>query len=144
MTDRCPSARFVAIARLPDHRLAFTRMSRKRKCGVADAVQCGGSEVWGAIYEIPEAEVRALDASEGYQPDREKNSYWRRECVVLEDGTAGKARKVQTYFATPERNPPLPNQEYKDCILAGARRWSLPHAYIADLERIEVQQPGVS
>jgi hypothetical protein len=32
----------------------------------------------------------------------------------------------------------LPNQEYKNLILAGARRWRLPDDYIKELEAIEV------
>lgn len=33
LLDRCPSMRFVTIAELPNHSLAFTRWSTKRKCG---------------------------------------------------------------------------------------------------------------
>jgi len=30
MAQRCPSARFVSVARLKDHRFAITRQSRRR------------------------------------------------------------------------------------------------------------------
>jgi len=36
---RCPSASFLGIAVLLDHRLAFSRYSTTRNCGVADAVK---------------------------------------------------------------------------------------------------------
>lgn len=36
MTQRCPSARFVSVARLPEHKLAITRQSRRRLCGNGD------------------------------------------------------------------------------------------------------------
>ena len=35
MRERCPSAMFVCIAKLKDRRLAFTRKSKDRGCGVA-------------------------------------------------------------------------------------------------------------
>ena len=54
MRTRCPSAAFVGIARLPDHRLAFTRFSKTRKCGVADVVPAKGQSVWGAVFSIDE------------------------------------------------------------------------------------------
>ena len=38
MKERCPSAKFVAVAKLTDHSLQFTRRSVNRGCGVADAV----------------------------------------------------------------------------------------------------------
>ena len=58
MRERCPSARFVGVALLSEHKLAFTRKSKKRGCGVADAVLEGGRKVWGVIYEIDDAKCK--------------------------------------------------------------------------------------
>lgn len=138
MKTRCPSVSFVGVARLADHRLAFTRRSVKRNCGVADAVREHGHSVWGAVFRLSEVDVRSLDTSEGYQPGRPKNSYWRRECPVFLDGDEDRPLTAQTYFADPQSAPPLPSQAYKDAILSGARRWNLPADYIAELEGIEV------
>jgi gamma-glutamylcyclotransferase (GGCT)/AIG2-like uncharacterized protein YtfP len=138
MQKRCPSVRFVGIARLPDHTLAFTRTSEKRNCGVADAMSERGAQVWGVVYEIDDIDVGRLDRSEGFQPGRETNSYTRRECIVFRDGDDKQPLTVSTYFADPQPNPPLPNHEYKNLILSGARHWSLPAHYIADLEKVMV------
>jgi hypothetical protein len=138
MKQRCPSARFVGIAKLPGYRLAFTRKSVKRGCGVADAVRKAGHNVWGAVFEISELDVGVLDKSEGYRPGRDRNSYWRRECRVLLDGNKERPITGETYFAEQEPSPPLPNQAYKDLILSGARHWHIPDDYIAELEAIEV------
>jgi hypothetical protein len=47
--------------------------------------------------------------------------------------------KVEVYFATPEIDPPLPSQAYKDQILQGAKAWKLPEEYIRlVLETIQV------
>ncbi len=138
LKKRCPSASFVGVAKLPDHRLAFTRKSVTRGCGVADAVPEAGRDVWGAVFRLSELDVGALDKSEGYRPGREKNSYWRRECMVFLDGDENRPVTAQTYFAEPQANPPLPSQAYKDLILDGARHWHLPAGYIAELEAVGV------
>src|ERR1041384_2857691 len=57
MQQRCASARFVAIACLPEHRLAITRKSRRRLCGTADVVPETGSEVWGILYDIDDGDI---------------------------------------------------------------------------------------
>lgn len=138
MRERCSSARFVGIAFLPDHKLAFTRKSVKRGCGVADAVGEDGRKIWGAVYEIDDLDVGKLDVSEGYRPGREKNSYWRRECLVLLDGDQQRPLTASSYFGDPQLDPPLPNGEYKQMIVSGARHWHLPEEYVRDLEAIEV------
>lgn len=138
MKARCPSVAFVCVARLADHRLAFTRKSVNRGCGVADVVREVGRCVWGAVFRLSELDVGALDKSEGYRPGREKNSYWRRECMVFQDGDENRPVMAQTYSADPQTNPPPPNEAYKALILAGAQYWHLPADYIAELAAIEV------
>jgi len=44
MRERCPSSRFVGIAVLRDHKLAFTRESVNHGCGVADVVAEDGAQ----------------------------------------------------------------------------------------------------
>ncbi len=65
MRDR-PSARFMGVASLRDHRLAFTRRSVKGGCGVADVVPVKGQVVWGAVFEIDDRDIGRLDVTEGY------------------------------------------------------------------------------
>jgi gamma-glutamylcyclotransferase (GGCT)/AIG2-like uncharacterized protein YtfP len=136
--ERCPSACFVGMAVLPDHQLAFTRESRKRQCGVADAVRGDGRKLWGVVYEIDDRDLPRLDDCEGYEPGRSRNAYCRRECVVSLDGDEKRPLTVLAYFADRQANPPLPNAEYKELILSGARYWHLPEDYIGELEQIEV------
>ena len=123
---------------LPDHRLAFTRESVNRGCGVADAVRDMNSNVWGVVYEVSNLDLKQLDKCEGYRPGRDQNSYWRRHCIVFLDGDAGGCLTTETYFAEPQPNPPLPSRQYMDLIIAGARHWQLPADYIAELARVEV------
>lgn len=138
MRQRCPSACVVGIALLPDHRLAFTRKSMKRKCGVADAVQEDGRKLWGVVYKIDDHDLSRLDNCEGYKAGQSESAYCRRECLVLLDGHEKQPLIVWAYFANRQPNPPLPNAEYKELILSGARYWHLPEDYIRELEQIEV------
>ena len=138
MRERCPSARFVCVAKLKDHRLAFTRKSEKRKCGVSDVIQQEGSDVWGVVYEIDERDIGLLDQTEGFRPGRTENDYVREERQVFAEGDNKKPLLVSVYFAIKEDNPPKPNIKYKQLIVNGAKYWHLPDAYIQELERIEV------
>lgn len=131
MFKRCPSARFVGIAALRDRELAFTRRSKNRQCGVADAIEAPGHLLWGVVYEVSDVDIGSLDLSEGYRLDRAANSYWRRECVVFLGNDEREPRKVSTYFAERQPSPPKPNQAYKDLIVGGARKWGLPAEYVA-------------
>lgn len=83
MRQRCPSAKFVSIAKLPDHRLDFTRKSLTRGCGVADVVPELGRAVWGVVFAVEETDIGSLDASEGYRPGRPdtENSYVRQQLM---------------------------------------------------------------
>jgi gamma-glutamylcyclotransferase (GGCT)/AIG2-like uncharacterized protein YtfP len=138
MRERCPSARFVCVAKLPEHRLAFTLKSKTRGCGVADVARDVGREVWGVVYEISERDVGHLDSSEGFSPGRAQNSYTREERHVLVEGDANKPMATWIYFTKKEIKPPLPNGQYKKHIVEGAKFWHLPPDYVAELEKVEV------
>ncbi|MBB3178254.1 ABC transporter substrate-binding protein [Variovorax sp. Sphag1AA] len=58
---RCPSQKFICVAELPGYRLAFTRYSPKRQCGVADIVPAPGESVWGALFEMSMAETKRAE-----------------------------------------------------------------------------------
>lgn len=137
MRERCPSAMFVCIAKLKDYRLAFTRTSIKRGCGVADVVIKSGSDVWGVVFQIDERDIGNLDAKEGYVPGRSGNAYTRMECHVYEDGDEQKSIAAMMYTVTDKQgNVPLPNAEYKRQLVEGAIYWHLPSEYLQRLEAI--------
>lgn len=133
MRRRCPSARFVCVARLPDHRFAIARHSRLRNCGTANIFFHSGCEVWGIVYDVSDRDLATLDGFEdGY----------RREKVFVYDSNDGN-RPIETlvYIAAREDGVPSPDAAYKRLLLAGARHWRLPPDYCAMLERIEVTNP---
>lgn len=129
MQRRCPSARFVCIARLPDHQFGITRHSRLRDCGTANVVAQIGMEVWGAVYDVSDSDLLIMDSFEdGY----------RREFLPVYPHSDGKQPiHALVYVAEIENNVPLPNAEYKRVILEGAHHWNIPGSYIAMLETIQ-------
>lgn len=141
MRQRCPSARFQCIAVLADHKLAFTRFSKGRGCGVADCTPSKGSRVWGVVYQVDEADIGSLDKHEGYRPGgrREDNCYVREERHVWRDAKADDPVAVQVYFAIPQEGRFLPNGDYRQLLVNGAKSWHLPSDYMAELEAIEVR-----
>jgi gamma-glutamylcyclotransferase (GGCT)/AIG2-like uncharacterized protein YtfP len=128
MQQRCASARFIAVARLREHRLAITRKSRRRLCGTADVVPETGSEVWGILYDIDDGDLTLLDDFEdGY----------RREKLAVRLAADDQSVDAWIYIAEKEACAPLPNALYKRLMLEGAKHWGLPENYLAYLEAIE-------
>jgi hypothetical protein len=126
----CPSRRLVGRAKLPDHRLAFTRRSRRRLCGAADAVPCEGMTVWGALYELKSPELAELGKKEG-----EGWAYERAE-VLVELGN-GDGRRAYAHLVIDKEWPEIaPSADYMDEVLDGARACELPDHYVAFLESL--------
>lgn len=138
--DRCPSAKFVCTANLPEHWLDFTRKSSKkdREGGVADVISDPHQAVWGVVYHVDETDVGRLDRSEGFRPNRpvEQNSYVRVSSHVFKEGNEEDRLVVFYYVANKQDGWPfMPHPNYKRLIIAGARFWHLPDPYVEALER---------
>lgn len=136
MKGRAPSAEFLCVAQLKGHRLAFSRRSKHRGGGSADAVFDPGQEVWGVVYQIDERDFEELDRAEDIVPGRAQNGYHRDRGRVYADGDEKRPLEVYIYFAVKEKDPPLPSARYMKQIIRGATHWGLPKAYIERLERI--------
>lgn len=125
---RCPGAVAVGRARLPDHRLAFTRYSRNERGGVADIVPQPGADVWGALYEVDEACLAALDEYEGVP-----RAYRRETVRVIDD--EGAEREAVAYIAN-RTGEFAPSRQYLAVIARGAREHGLPEEYVQEIERM--------
>jgi len=129
MLRRCPSSRFITIAKLADYDFAIARHSRLRDCGTANVYPVAGKEVWGAIYDVSEADLLIMDGFE--------DGYHREILSAYMSGEPSESLQVLVYVAPIESGVPLPNPEYKRLILEGAHRWKFPSSYIAMLETIQ-------
>lgn len=131
LRESCPSAVLVAAARLPGHRLAFTRRSSRWGGGVADIVESPDAEVWGAVWRIPVAERAALDRQEGLHLD--PPHYRRIEVrVTTPEGTSVDCLAYQV--ATREAEHVAPSAAYLATMLRGASEVGVPRSYLAPIE----------
>ena len=128
MQQRCPSSKFVCVARLADYQFGITRHSRLRNCGTANIFPAAEKEVWGIVYEVSASDLATLDSFE--------DGYRRETLPVHARGDGTRPLEVLVYIADIETNVPLPNAEYKRLILEGARHWKLPADYGLALEAI--------
>jgi gamma-glutamylcyclotransferase len=129
MQRRCPSSRFFCAAQLNDHQFGITRHSRLRDCGTANVFPAKGQRVWGAVYDVSDADLIVMDGFE--------DGYRREILTVIAAGDGHAPIDALVYVAAVEANVPLPNAEYKRLILAGAKHWQLPADYLAMLEAID-------
>ncbi len=138
MRERCSSASFVGIAKLPGYKLAFTRYSRQWEGGVADIVESNHTEVYGVIYTLIRKDLENLDGYEGYSEARAAhlNSYNRRAIDIQPMDEPKSSVKAWTYFATKQAEFLPPSARYLHQIIEGAIGSGLPETYIAHLRTI--------
>lgn len=136
MERLCPGHGFVGIARLPDHRLAFTLPDDEWRGGVADVLPSPGSEVWGALYRLKAAHFPALDTYEGFDPHGpdDANAYVRRT-VRIETAPGSALDGVWCYFVRRPRGHVTPSELYRRALLDGADERALPAHYKESMHR---------
>lgn len=129
---RVPGARFLAVGSVKGRRLAFHKLSSDEsgKCDIPLSDD-PTSVVHGVLYEVPEAQLTALDSAEGagsgYIPGTID--------VLRDDGTSVSAI---VYLADPSAIQPqrAPYTWYHAFVVAGAREHGLPPDYISEIERV--------
>jgi len=128
LRDHCPSAVCLGAARLAAHRLAFLRRSVRTGTGVADVIADPAATVWGAVFELDEGDLGALDLKEG-----EGHAYARRETSVsMHPG--GAELRVHIYTVISKRDHEVtPSREYLMRMIAAAEAHGLPADYVAAL-----------
>jgi gamma-glutamylcyclotransferase len=129
MQRRCPSSRFVCIARLPGYRFAIARHSRLRDCGTANIFPEPESTVWGIVYEVSASDMLIMDGFE--------DGYRRHKLPVFSPEPTQSVLEVIIYIAPKEIGVPQPNAEYKRLMLEGARHWQLPADYCSMLDQLK-------
>lgn len=136
LTRRVPSARPLAVARLPAHRLHFHLRGGdgSAKC---DAYFTGRAEdgVWGMVWEIAPAHKPRLDKAEGL-------GYSYDEAHVRVKTTRGDELEVFTYRARAGRiaHGLVPYDWYRDFVLSGAREHGLPGMLTGWLAELRVRR----
>jgi gamma-glutamylcyclotransferase len=128
----CPSCRYLGVARLGAHRLAFTRRSIRSGSGVADVLPAPGQDVWGALYELDEGDLAALDGKEG-----RGFAYAREHKRVMLSADGSEHEAVVYTVISKEPAEVAPSRAYLGRLIAAGEHRGLPQAYLAALARTE-------
>jgi hypothetical protein len=118
MAERCPAARLLGVAALPERRFLINRQ------GFATLVFAPAEQAHGVVWALNAEDERSLDRYEGVAEGE-----YRKETVMLAEH--GEALIYIAANATPGK--PLP--AYLDGILTAAAAAGLPLAYRAELAR---------
>jgi cation transport regulator ChaC len=132
ITAVAPSAAKIGLARLPDHRLAFTRKSVRWGAGVADVLECRGASVYGVLYAIRTDELDGLDRKEGAP-----KAYRQANITVMAEGRPVAAMTYVVVQPEPQEVPPRP--DYLAQLTQAARDHRLPGSYLDFLGYLEEQ-----
>jgi gamma-glutamylcyclotransferase (GGCT)/AIG2-like uncharacterized protein YtfP len=121
MRRLCPHARPLGIAVLDDHRFIITID------GYASVVAHPRARVHGILWRVGPREITALNAYESI----DTGLYRRR---ILPVRHAGERTSALVYVGRSCRHG-HPKPGYMELVLAAARDWTLPAAYVATLAR---------
>lgn len=121
--------RVLGRARLPGHRLAFTRRSVRTGTGVADLVPDDRGTAWGVLYSLAAEDLAVLDRKEG--------AGWAYERTLLEVITDDGARHHAVAYTVIDRSaqPITPSPDYLRGLIEAGRERGLPEDYLAAVER---------
>jgi gamma-glutamylcyclotransferase (GGCT)/AIG2-like uncharacterized protein YtfP len=129
MKAHCPSAKFVAAAKLKDHQLVFDMMARMWGGGVADVRPAKGQTVEGVLWDVAEADLKPLDEYE------QCPQLYGRQQVEVEAG--GKAQRAFAYVGTRTAGRCAPSRKYLRLLIQGAEEHDLSFPYVEFLESIK-------
>ena len=123
MTERCPFSRPLGRARLARHRILVMAE------GFASIAPDPRANVHGVLWDLALRDVRALDQFE----DVSRGLYKKVQLPVLRE-PFGSARAL--VYVGHWTRPGAPAPEYLAGVIAAARHWALPAAYVAFLESL--------
>lgn len=127
LVDIAPTATFEFVAHLPESALSFAIEGNGWNGGLPTVVPEPGSTVWGAVFSIPQREMKILDGIErGEQRHRAESDAIDRN---------GRRHRVLLHKAAGVIGPELtPSTDYLTRMLAGSRHWELPIGWIVGLD----------
>ncbi|CAB3226681.1 unnamed protein product [Arctia plantaginis] len=138
-----PSAIFVAVGQLNNHRFDFAKYNANWKGAVCTIVPTENEVVWGAVWKLHNDDLPALDRQEGVAI----KEYFSKIVNIIANRTNLECRTYQHFFEPPlERNIRFtfehlpekrrPSVSYLNCLIKGAIECKLPSNYISKLKKI--------
>ncbi|CAN5303791.1 hypothetical protein BH18ACT5_BH18ACT5_00290 [soil metagenome] len=117
-----PKANFQFIAHLPETRMTFPTSDGRPSIEPAP-----GNTVWGAVFEVSTAELKAITAhedSDGRKPIKDVKAVDR----------SGNKYPVAVFAHPGDGERHRPSADYMRQVVSGARHWHLPTGWVAGLE----------
>ncbi len=115
LKERCPDARPLFTATLPNFKLVFTGWSRQWRGGYANLRASRGDKVRGALYEVSDLCLRRLDKFEA--------GYTHLNVTVFDEDN--EPHEAVTYINAAQRDDSLPSKEYAAVIRQGYKDWHI-------------------
>ena len=115
MRERCPDSRPKFTATLPHYRMVFAGWSRQWHGGKASIKAFRGEKVHGAIYEVSEACLKALDKHEV--------GYARLNVTVFDDDN--NPIPAVTHIMSGQLAEAQPSKEYLAILREGYQDWGI-------------------
>ncbi len=128
--DLNPNAKYVMKGFLPNFEVSWPMWSEEEQSGYSGIMEAPGELVHGALYEMTEQELIAMDNLE----DCYYALYKRETFLVL--GVDDKCHKADLYRVIDPKGPFPPARSYVEIMLAGARDLELDPEYIKKIEEI--------
>jgi gamma-glutamylcyclotransferase (GGCT)/AIG2-like uncharacterized protein YtfP len=126
--DLNPNAKYVMKGFLPNFVVSWPMWSEAEQSGYSGIMEAPGELVHGALYEMTEQELIAMDNLE----DCYKDDYRRETFLVL--GEDGKWHEADLYRVVEPKGPFAPARSYVEIMLAGARELGMDPDYIKKIE----------
>jgi len=129
MAAAAPSAEFEFIAHLPEWGLDFPVESDAWGGTLPTVTPTTGSTVWGAVFEVDESALEAIDEAEAAEH--------RVRTTVEAMDRMGRRHQVAVHLHQTNggsNGGVPPSAAYLEIMLDGSRHWSLPAGWIAGLE----------
>jgi len=122
-----PEAQFQFIAHLPETRLVFPVKDGEWDGGLPSVRPEPGNTVWGAVFELPSAQLSTLHAAEQAEMRIPSEDF---KAVDRE----GRSHRVVTHVHAEGEDEHTPSRTYMEIVVSGARHWGLPTGWVAGLE----------
>ena len=116
MKERCPEAKPLFTAVLPNYKLSVAGWSRTWHGATASIKSVRGERVRGAVYEVSDICMQRLDKYEG-------DTYGRLKVIVF--GEDDEAIEAITFIKNGQPEEGQPSKEYLAVIQQGLRDWRL-------------------
>ena len=137
MKHRCPGAKAVGVAMIPDYELLF----KGSKTGSYLTIEWkDGGEVPVAVYEITDQDEGALDYYEGYP-----TFYYKKEFDIrYKNFETNRKRKIRAfaYIMDERRALGVPSTHYIDVCAEGYKHYGFEEKYLLEAYRISVGKYG--